>query len=472
MVVSEAAVSAKHHRLKKKRVSSDCVDAHTPVRDDQKITQQKTEQREGGDLAGELRIREFEKAHKGKQQNVPDDQYYIDKQQDHYEAIPRPANSSNQQPYQQSSCRMQPSRRQISARPSGRTYEQNSGHAVNKCSVRDPTKAEEKKASAIISSDPKTRLRMTNFAKVCEKSMEEINLAIQQLNDELKHALIKVDEQASDINAKARENSILEEKLEKKQREITELEQVHESKLRDCQRELEHEQNLREQIQQSEACLGQRLKVQRDEHQQVELELQQELQKVQQQCTQFWEQLLAAVDEKQQLEESVQQQLKEQRDQHQQELQEQRDQHQVLQQELQEVRQQCTQFQQQLFEVVHEKEQLQAHLQEQLREQQDQHHQTEMQLQEVRQQCTQFQQQVREVVLEKEQLQARLQQQLREQQDQHRQVEMQLQQEVREARQQLREAADERQQFQARVETAVAFIQGDPLATQVGFDAI
>ena len=49
---------------------------------------------------------------------------------------------------------------------------------------------------------------------------------------------------------------------------------------------------------------------------------------------------------------------------------------------------------------------------------------------------------------------------------------MRLQQEVREARQELREATDERQQFQARVETAVAFIRGDPLTTQVGFDAI
>jgi ubiquitin thioesterase CYLD len=136
-----------------------------------------------------------------------------------------------------------------------------------------------------------------------------------------------------------------------------------------------------------------------------------------------------------------------------------------LQQELQEVRQQCTQFQKQLTEVVDEKEQLEESFQKQLKEQWDQHQQK---LQEVRQQRVQFQQQLHEV----ERLQARLQQQLREQQDQHRQEKIRFQQEVREARQQLHEAADERQQFQARVETAVAFIRGDPLTTQVGFDAI
>ena len=121
-------------------------------------------------------------------------------------------------------------------------------------------------------------------------------------------------------------------------------------------------------------------------------------------------------------------------------------------------------------------QQSEAYLSQRLKEQQEKHQQAELELQqeiqEARQLSTQFQERLHEVVEEKEQLQVRLQQQLREQQDQHQQVEMRLQQEVREVRQRLREATDERQQFQARVETAVAFIRGDPLTTQVGFDAI
>ena len=300
----------------------------------------------------------------------------------------------------------------------------------------DSTKAEEMNAIANTSLspvDPKTRLltrniaEMMNLAENYEKSMEELNLKVQQMNDEithlkdeLQHASIRAEQQTSDISAKAAENSILAAELTEKQWKIFKLE----LKLRDCQKE--HEQNLKEQTQQSEAYLSQRLKEQQEEHQQAELELQQEIQEVRQQSTQFQERLTEVVDEKEQLEESVQQQLKEQRDQHQQEFQEQQDQHQEIETLLQQ------------------------------------------ELQEVRQQRTQFQQQVREI----EQLQARLQQQLREQQDQHQRVEMRLQQEVREARQQLHEAADERQQFQARVETAVALIRGDPLTTQVGFDAI
>ena len=299
----------------------------------------------------------------------------------------------------------------------------------------NPTKAEETNATAIKHTglspiDPKTRSLTRNIAEMLdlaenyEKSMEELNLKMQLMNDEiihlkdeLQHASIRAEQQTSDINVKTRENSILEEKLEKKLLEIVELEVEAELKLRHCQKK--HEQNLKEQIQRSEVNFSQRLKAQRDLHQEIELELHQELQEVRQQCTQFQKQLSEVVDEKEQLEESVQQQLKEQQDQHQ-EIET------LLQHELQEVQQQCTQFQQQVREVVHEKERLQVHLQ----------------------------------------------QQLREQQDQHRQVEMRLQQEVREARQQLHETVDERQQFQARVETAVALIRGDPLITQVGFDAI
>ena len=281
--------------------------------------------------------------------------------------------------------------------------------------------------------DPKTRLLTRNIAEMMdlaenyEKSMEELNLKVQQLNDEimclnheLQQALIKADQQTSDINDKVRENSILKEKLEKKQWEIIELGEGYKLKIRDCQ--IEHEQSLQDQLQQSETRLSQRLKEQQNQHQQVETQLQQELLVVRQQCTQFQQQLHEAADEKEQLQTHLQQQLREQQDQHRQvEIQ--------LQQELQEVRQQCTQFQEQLHEVADEKEQLQAHLQQQLREQQDQHQQ--------------------------------LQQNLRE-----------AQQEVAQLQQQLREAADERQQFQARVETAVAFIRGDPLTSQVGFGAI
>ena len=281
--------------------------------------------------------------------------------------------------------------------------------------------------------DPKTRLLTRNIAEMMdlaenyEKSMEELHLKVQQLNDEIMHlndelqqASIKADQQTTDINNKVRENSILEEKLEKKQQEIIELEEEHELKIRDCQIELE--QNLQEQLHQSEAHLSQRLEEQQDQHQQVVIQFQQELLEVQQQCTQFQQQLHEVADKKEQIQAHLQQQIREQQDQHQQiETQ--------LQQELQEVRQQCTQFQEQLREVADEKEQLQAHLQHQIREQQDQYQQLQQDLREARQQSTQLQQQ-------------------------------------------LREAADERQQFQARVETAVAFIRGDPLTSQVGFGAI
>ena len=228
-----------------------------------------------------------------------------------------------------------------------------------------------------LSPDGKSRSLTRNYAKMMdvaedyEQSIEELKLEIQQVKDELERASIKADQQMSNINAKARENSILEDKLKKKQQEIIELEEKNEQKLRDIK--IQHEQNLQDQLQQSEAHFCQQLKEQQDQCQQVEIRLQQALQ---------------------------------------------------------EIRQQSTQLQQQL-------------------------------------------------AVEKEELQARLQQQLREQQDQYQQVEMQLQQELRETQQnctqlqqQLREAADERQQFQARVETAVAFIRGDPLTSQVGFDAI
>ena len=190
------------------------------------------------------------------------------------------------------------------------------------------TTMEEKKTTTTtkytsLSSDRKPKLLTTNIAEMMnlaqnyEQSMEELNLKVQHLedenlrltrekillngeklhlngeklrlnaeivhlNDELQRASIKADQQASDINAKASENSTLEEKLKKKQQEITELEEIHEQKildseisheleiikleekqeqkLRDCQ--LEHEQNLQEQLEQSEVRLHQRLREQ------------------------------------------------------------------------------------------------------------------------------------------------------------------------------------------------------------------
>ena len=50
-------------------------------------------------------LREIEKAHKGRQQNAPDNQPFVDsnpnKRRDHYEAIPGLADSSNRPPLQQ-----------------------------------------------------------------------------------------------------------------------------------------------------------------------------------------------------------------------------------------------------------------------------------------------------------------------------------------------------------------------------------
>ena len=223
-----------------------------------------------------------------------------------------------------------------------------------------------------LSPEGKSRSLTRNFAMMMdvaenyEQSIEELKHEIQHLKDDLERASIKADQQISTINAKARENSTLEDKLKMKQQEIIELEEKNEQKLRDVK-------SLQDQLQQSEAHFTQQIKEQQDQHQQVEMQLQQEIQ---------------------------------------------------------EARKQSTQLQQQLAD---EKEELQVHLQQQLREQQDHYQQMEIrfqqELQEVQQQCTQLQQQ-------------------------------------------LREAADERQQFQARVETAFAFVRGDPLISQVGFDAI
>jgi hypothetical protein len=74
-----------------------------------------------------------------------------------------------------------------------------------------------------------------------------LNDEIVHLKDELEHASIRAEQQTS-------ENSVLEEKLGMKQLEIIELEE----QLKISEYQLRQEQNLKEQIQQSEACLGQR----------------------------------------------------------------------------------------------------------------------------------------------------------------------------------------------------------------------
>jgi hypothetical protein len=89
--------------------AQDHAHAHVQYRD----VKQAVQQREDQYLKGALQtsridrdqqihlMREIEKAHKGKQQNAPDNQPYVDpnKHQDQYEAIPGSADSSNPSPY-------------------------------------------------------------------------------------------------------------------------------------------------------------------------------------------------------------------------------------------------------------------------------------------------------------------------------------------------------------------------------------
>jgi ubiquitin thioesterase CYLD len=196
-----------------------------------------------------------------------------------------------------------------------------------------PTKAEEKDATAtkhmsLSPVDPKARLLTRNIAEMMdlaenyEKSMEELNLKVQQmsdeilhLKDELQHASVRAEQQTSDINAKARENSILEKKLEQKQLEIIASE-----------KELQLTKS-------SEACLSQQLKEQQELHQLVVLELQYSTQ-----------QLRERLREK----ELLQEQLSEQQDQH-------RQVEMRLQQEIREV-------QQQLREAADARQQFQARI--------------------------------------------------------------------------------------------------------------
>ena len=103
--------------------------------------------------------------------------------------------------------------------------------------------------------------------------------------------------------------------------------------------------------------------------------------------------------------------------------------------------------------------------------------------QQLREQQIQHEEQLREQQEQYEQALAELRQQnernLRELQDNHQQEENRLQQEQEQLRQQLaqlqrglQEMTDQKQQLQARVETAFAYMRGDPGTSQVGFDAI
>ena len=101
----------------------------------------------------------------------------------------------------------------------------------------------------------------------------------------------------------------------------------------------------------------------------------------------------------------------------------------------------------------------------------------------LRDQQQQHEQQLRDLQQQHEQALAELRQQneriLQEQQERHQQEEDRLQQEQNQLQQQiaqfqqdLQEMTDQKQQLQARVETAFAYIRGDPGMSQVGFDAI
>ena len=92
-------------------------------------------------------------------------------------------------------------------------------------------------------------------------------------------------------------------------------------------------------------------------------------------------------------------------------------------------------------------------------------------------------QQLRDQQQQHEQALAELQQHnertLREQQDRHQQEERrflqqqeQLQRQVAQLQQELQEMTDQEQQLRARIETAFAYMRGDPGTSQVGFDAI
>ena len=93
-----------------------------------------------------------------------------------------------------------------------------------------------------------------------------------------------------------------------------------------------------------------------------------------------------------------------------------------------------------------------------------------------RDQQQESEQQLRDLQQQHEQALAELQQQneriLQEQQERHQQEEEQLQRQVAQLQRNLQEMTDQKQQLQARIETAFAYIRGDPGTTQVGFDAI
>ena len=133
MVISEKLDIIQRDKQKKKHsAQGTSVDAHAHEHEHAHVqyrdVKQAVQQREDEYLKGALHMsridrdeqihlmRQIEKAHKGKQQNAPDNQPFIDsnpnKRRAHYEAIPGPADSSGQPPHQQ-----QPSPRPLSGGP-------------------------------------------------------------------------------------------------------------------------------------------------------------------------------------------------------------------------------------------------------------------------------------------------------------------------------------------------------------------
>lgn len=115
-VVSEKLDAVRHDKQKEQGTSVDAQEhehAHAQFRD---VTQQREDEYlkgvlQTGRIDREQQIRlmkEIENTHKGKKQNAPDNQPYIDpyNPQSHYEAIPGPAESSNQPPYQHPSSHL------------------------------------------------------------------------------------------------------------------------------------------------------------------------------------------------------------------------------------------------------------------------------------------------------------------------------------------------------------------------------
>lgn len=92
--------------------------------------------------------------------------------------------------------------------------------------------------------------------------------------------------------------------------------------------------------------------------------------------------------------------------------------------------------------------------------------------QQLRDQQRQHEQRLTELQQQNEQNLRELQERCQQEENRLQQQQEQLQQQVAQLQQDLQEMTDEKQQLQARVETAFAYMRGDPGTSQVGFDAI